>query len=72
MSATFYDALSGEKRRLNIRERRQTPSVEEPWCQGSLKIFKHVFSNMENDFDKCMYCDMTIIRLRALNNLKKK
>lgn len=66
---TFHDALSGEKRKLNLRTRTPTPEVTQPYCERT--GWGHIWKDWDCDDSKCINCGQTVLFVRAQRNLKK-
>lgn len=66
---TFFDALSGEKRKLNINRKTFTPTPTQVNCDG--EKWMHDFPNYTDETCKCIKCGASLLYVRALRNIDK-
>ena len=69
---TFHDALSGKKIKFNLKTKAtKAPFIKAPWCQDSVWVMWHDFPSETDDLCVCERCGTTLIRARALENMRK-
>ena len=68
---SFYDALSGEKRKLNLRQRTPSEDIPAAICEGS-NGFWHDWKDRDDEQCKCSRCGVTVLFCRVQENIRVK